>query len=122
MTVELLQPNKSDAVAYLDSGAPAPTRYAKTTLQFGATLEPYIQEYMVGPLPVNNGTGANGTTSYAELNYIYNKGIGRQRVYNADSLALAAFNVQVGAGIADITQALLNGVRNILLCVFKSFF
>ena len=77
---------------------------------------------MVGPLPVNNGTGANGTTSYAELNYIYNKGIGRQRVYNADSLALAAFNVQVGAGIADITQALLNGVRNILLCVFKSFF
>lgn len=110
LTVELLQPNKSDALSYLDAGAQTPTRYAKTTLQFGATLEPYIQEYMVGPLPVTNGTATNGTTSYAELNYIYNKGSGRQRVYNADALALATFNVEVGAGIADITQVLLNGV------------
>ncbi|KAL9111597.1 MAG: hypothetical protein Q9187_007909 [Circinaria calcarea] len=109
LTVELLQPNKSDALSYLDSGAQAPARYAKTTLQFGATLEPYIQEYMVGPLPATNGTATNGTASYAELNYIYNKGSGRQRVYNADALALATFNVEVGAGIADITQALLNG-------------
>ena len=105
ITVELLQPNKSDALPYLDSYAPAPARYAKATLQFGATAEPYIQEYMVGPLPV-----VAGKTSYAELSYIYTSGSGRSRVYNADAASVQAFNLKVGAGIADITRDLLNGV------------
>ncbi|OCL04443.1 amine oxidase catalytic domain-containing protein [Glonium stellatum] len=102
--LELLQPNKSDALSYLDSGAPAPGRYARATVQFGATDEPYIQEWMVGPLPVTNGT-----TSCTPLNYIYNKGRGYQRVYNADAEALAAFNGKIGSEVLDITLQLLNG-------------
>ena len=101
----MLQPNKSDALPYLDSGAPAPNRYARATVQFGATVEPYIQEWMVGPLPITNGT-----TLCTPLNYIYNKGRGYQRVYNADAEALAIFNGNVGSEVIDITLRLLNGV------------
>ena len=105
MLVELLRPNKSDAIAYLDSGAAAPARYARAIVQFGATPEPYIQEYVVGPLPV-----ANGTTTFAKLDHIYNKGKGYQRIYDSDIPALLAFVASVGAKVADITQLLFNGV------------
>ena len=105
LDVQLLQPNKSDALGYLDTGAAAPTRFGKATLQFGATEQPYIQEYMVGPLPVTEGQ-----TTCVELNYIYNKGTGKQYIYNADQAQVAAFNIEVATGIQDITQDLLNGV------------
>ena len=100
-----MQPNKSDALSYLNSGAAAPVRYARAVIQFGATLEPYIQEYQVGPLPV-----VNGSTTLASLDSIYNKGKGYIRVYDQDSVALVAFSYQISTGIADITQSLLNGV------------
>ena len=106
MGLELLQPNKSDAVPYLDSNAAAPKRYAKATLQFGATTEPYIEEFIVGPLPV-----AKGKTSYSRLDYIFNRpGGGRQRVYMADPLALEAYYQMIGSQVADITTALGLGV------------
>ena len=142
--VELLQPNKSDALSYLDNGAAAPDRYARAELKFGATEEPYLQEYVVGPLPVPNGPaytipGSNGTlnssvpapdgtaggagpmkrslndttgsaTKLEELNYIYNKGKGYQRVYDQDKVAIAAFTYQISASIQDLTLQLFNGV------------
>ena len=105
LQLELLQPNKSDAISYLNSRSAAPKRYARAVIQFGAVMEPYIQEYQVGPLPATNGT-----TTVAPLDYIYNKGKGYQRVYDADQDALAVFTYTIGAGVADITQPLLNGV------------
>lgn len=105
MQVELLQPKKADALAFFDSGAAAPDRYARAVVQFGATLEPYIQEYQVGPLPV-----ANGSTTLAPLDSIYNKGKGYIRIYDHDQEALAAFTYQIATSIADITKLLLNGV------------
>jgi primary-amine oxidase len=68
-------------------------------------MQPYIQEYMVGPLPVKEGS-----TRYEELNYMFTSGRGRINVYNADSEAIAAFNLEVGADIEKITKRLLNGV------------
>ena len=106
MTIDLLQPNKSDAIKYLDQGGPAPSRYAQATIQFGATLEPYVQEYVVGPLPITNQSAAT------ELNYIYNSGKGKQRIYNADYALLAKFQYQVATQVANITQRLLNGVSH----------
>ena len=109
MTIDLLQPNKSDAVKYLDQSGPAPPRYAQATLQYGATLEPYVQEYQVGPLPIS------GNSSVTPLSYIYNSGgKGKQRIYNADALPIAEFQLQVGTQVANITQKLLNGVRPLL--------
>lgn len=102
--MELLQPNKSDALPYLNDVAAAPDRYAKATIQFQATEEPYIQEWMVGPLPISK------KTTLQPLNYLYNKGTGIQRVYDADFNALQDFLNQVGASVADITLDLWNGV------------
>lgn len=105
LQVELLPPKKADALSYFDSGAAAPARYARAVVQFGATLEPYIQEYQVGPLPV-----VNGSTTLTTLDSIYNKGKGYIRVYDQDTTALLAFTYQISTSIADITQLLLNGV------------
>ncbi|KAL8725493.1 MAG: hypothetical protein Q9166_007313 [cf. Caloplaca sp. 2 TL-2023] len=104
LQVELLQPNKSDALSYLKSTSAAPDRYARAIIRFGATLEPYIQEYQIGPLPI-----ANRSTILAPLDFIYNKGRGFQRLYDVDLEALAAFTAGIGASIADVTQLLLNG-------------
>ena len=67
--------------------------------------EPYIQEYQVGPLPVNNGT-----TKLAELNEIYNSGKGYIRVYDQDTAAILAFTYTETASVADLTQKLINCV------------
>ncbi|KAL6922703.1 hypothetical protein FSST1_006729 [Fusarium sambucinum] len=104
VSMDLLQPNKTDALTYLEGNGPAPARYARATLQFNSQLQPYIQEYMVGPLPVQEGS-----TRYEELNYMFTSGRGRINVYNADSEAIAEFNLVVGTEIQNITKQLLNG-------------
>ncbi|KAJ7314599.1 hypothetical protein DFH08DRAFT_821260 [Mycena albidolilacea] len=77
--VDLVQPNKTGKrhsffVGYLDNGGPAPDRFAVARIAFGATEEvierytvpraidylfvgqPYVQEFVVGPLPISNKT------------------------------------------------------------------
>lgn len=109
MLVDLLQPNKSDALAYFDSGSKEPARYARALIVVGATDEPYLREYQVGPLPVKDGF-----TQVFPLDYPFNKDKGGyQRIYNLDLLAIAQFNFQVGANVTDITQDLLNGVSEL---------
>jgi primary-amine oxidase len=105
--MDVLQPNKTEALAYLDHDGPPPPRYARATLQFNSQEQPYIQEYMVGPLPMSDPSA-----HYEELNYMFTSGRGRTNVYNADSEAIALFNLEVGTEIKDITKKLLNGVRN----------
>jgi primary-amine oxidase len=105
VSLDLLQPNKTDALAYLERHGPAPVRYARATLQFNSKVQPYIQEYMVGPLPVEKGL-----THHEELNYMFTSGRGRINVYNTDGEAIAAFNLKIGTEIKDITKQLLNGV------------
>ena len=117
LLVELLLPNKSDALAYLDSGSKAPTRYARALLLFGATLEPYLQEYQVGPLPVSKGS-----THVSLLDYPFNKGKGYQRIYDLDYIAIAEYNYKIGTSIKDITKKLLNGVSMpLLLSILADF-
>ncbi|EEP80558.1 conserved hypothetical protein [Uncinocarpus reesii 1704] len=101
--VELLQPNKSAALPYLNGNGNAPDRYARAAIQFQATDEPYIQDYMVGPLPISS------RTTLQPLNYYYNKGVGKQRVYHTDLQAEIKFYAQIGASVADITLDLWNG-------------
>ena len=105
LQVDLLQPKKSEALSYLNSGSAAPQRYARVVVQFGASLEPYIQEFQVGPLPV-----ANGSTTLAPLDSIYNKGKGYIRVYDQDAAAIQAYTYSISTSVADLTQSLLNGV------------
>jgi hypothetical protein len=53
---EILLPNKSDAIAYLDSSGPLPSRNAQFLCHVRDTGKTWLQHYSVGPLPVNNRT------------------------------------------------------------------
>jgi primary-amine oxidase len=48
---ELLTPNKTDVLAYLDGSSPAPGRNARVVISYGATTDPYWQEFMVCDFP-----------------------------------------------------------------------
>lgn len=102
--VDLLRANKTDALDYLDSRSDSVQRYARVIVQFGAVEEAYIQEYRVGPLPVDDGT------TISTLDHIYTKGEGKQRRYDIDTETLFAFTYEVAGSVGDITQELLNGV------------
>jgi primary-amine oxidase len=98
---ELLMPNKTDALAYISGSGPAPERYARVGIFFGATEEPYMQAFVAGPLPVSE------KTTIAPLDHIYTKESGRMPNYDADSVAVYYYKVSVASSIADITRDLL---------------
>lgn len=105
--VETLQPNKSDALAYLDGNAASPTRWAKVVLDIRATEEPYYQDIMVGPIPIDNAT-----VSWAPLTYpLTKKNDGKVRNIRADSSDAVYWQwlYPISASIADITMDLWNG-------------
>jgi primary-amine oxidase len=54
--IEVLVPNKTDALRYLDSDATLPSRYARVVVNRGATEQAGIVEYSVGPLPTSQET------------------------------------------------------------------
>ena len=82
------RPAKSDALAFLQNpeSAPLPPRYARVTIHHGAADVPKVQDYLVGPLPVDDVTqirtltevyhrseipyNARGYTTHTELNPI----------------------------------------------------
>ncbi|KAK0654082.1 Membrane primary amine oxidase [Lasiodiplodia hormozganensis] len=101
--VETLPPNKSVALPFLNGQKAAlPKRYAKATIKFAATDEPYYEDYLVGPLPVDN------STDWQPLTFIYNKQNPIQRVYDADGDKVGDFVDQLEADVAPILQDLLN--------------
>ncbi|KAH8152383.1 uncharacterized protein LAJ45_03223 [Morchella importuna] len=97
---ELLIPNKTDVLNYLEGG-PAPVRYARVELYFGATENPYTEDYIVGPIPVSEATTIN------PLNFIYNKGNGKSPVYAADYQLLIQWAESIGTQISDIMLDIL---------------
>lgn len=56
MVIDLNPPNKTDALLYFDKGGDRPERWAKASISFGATAEPFVQEFVVGPLPIDGGS------------------------------------------------------------------
>nr|XP_018261712.1 uncharacterized protein I303_06153 [Kwoniella dejecticola CBS 10117]OBR83870.1 hypothetical protein I303_06153 [Kwoniella dejecticola CBS 10117] len=54
LVVDILPPNKTDALGYLDGDGEKPDRWAVASLLFGATEEPYAQDWVVGPIPITN--------------------------------------------------------------------
>ncbi|WVO21367.1 uncharacterized protein IAS62_002675 [Cryptococcus decagattii] len=51
--VDILPPNKTEALSYMDGNGIKPERWAIASLLCGATEEPYAQNLIVGPLPVS---------------------------------------------------------------------
>ncbi|KAK6992126.1 amine oxidase [Favolaschia claudopus] len=101
--LDLVQPNKTDALHYLDHNGAVPPRYAVARIAFGATEEPYHQDFIVGPLPISK------RSTYASLDWPTTSGSAKIRNYNADDDTLLQWNVDVTATVADIVLDLLNG-------------
>ncbi|EPE06668.1 copper amine oxidase [Ophiostoma piceae UAMH 11346] len=108
LLVEVMAPNKSDALPYLNGGCKtAPTRYAHVVLDNRASDEPNFQDILVGPLPLNNAT-----ISWEPLTFPYNKNnnTGKVRSLVADDDTLQSdWLAVIGASVADITLDLWNG-------------
>lgn len=106
LLVELLAPNKSDALAYIDGTSAAPARYAHVVLDIRATLDPTYTDIMVGPLPVQNGT-----TTWQPLEYPYNNNNGGNvRNTDADEGTRSVWIHNITGSISDITMSLWGGV------------
>ncbi|KAI0765133.1 amine oxidase catalytic domain-containing protein [Fomes fomentarius] len=56
--IEAYRPPKKDTVKYLDNPdtTSPPDRYAHVVVHHGAASEPYVQDYLVGPIPVSEKT------------------------------------------------------------------
>lgn len=96
-----MQPNKSDALSYLDGNGTAPARYAHVVLDYRATEEPYYQDMIVGPLPI-----VNGTTTAVPLEYPYTRKTGgtvRNLDADADEALYTDWLYVIAAEIQDIT-------------------
>ena len=66
--VELMPPNKSDVLAYIDGNGLPPKRYARTTINFKDTGTSVYTDILVGPLPVRRNV-----TTWQVLGYPYTR-------------------------------------------------
>jgi primary-amine oxidase len=100
--LEILQPNKTEVTPYIDGSSPAPARWARLAVAQGASFEPILANYMVGPLPVSNNT------NILPLEYCFNSG-NRHSIKNPAPNAYAVGDRAnlVAINISDITQDLL---------------
>lgn len=106
LSIDLLQPNKTDVLPFLAGGGVAPLRYARATLAFSSSQEPYIQEYIVGPMGKGNQTQARPLTFLSTR-----RPDKKLRVYDAD-VGADSLTSTIMSQAADITKALWNTVRH----------
>ncbi|KAK7416609.1 hypothetical protein QQX98_005080 [Neonectria punicea] len=90
--LEILKPNKTDILNYLDGNGTKVPRYARVTLHEGAADVPGIVDYMVGPLPIGSDT------KIQPLGYFYNGVNGINGVNGPKTMS----------SIANITKDLIN--------------
>ncbi|KUI65756.1 Amiloride-sensitive amine oxidase [copper-containing] [Cytospora mali] len=105
--IETIQPNKTDALAYIDGNSTAPQKWAKVILDMRATDEPYYQEIMVGPLPLQNST-----VTWTPLSYPLTKDNGgkvRNLEADSDDALYTQWLYPIGESVVDITLDLWNG-------------
>lgn len=106
VTIETLQPNKSQALPYLFDDESKPGRWAKVVLSHNTHSGPFLTYYAVGPLPVS------GETKVEPLAYPFNSG--RNSVPNlmGDFLNSAEFALSLAENVTDITTELLGAKVN----------
>ena len=104
--LEVLQPNKTVVLQYLNGTTGPPPRWARALVAQGKNDEPFAVDYMVGPLPVT------AATKVLPLSFCYNSG--RNYVYNPmpNLVEMYAWAFSIGRDVSDITRALLAGEMN----------
>lgn len=107
LAIDLLQPNKTSVLPFVAGSGPAPPVYARANLLFGATEEPYMEEFVVGPLPLSDSTAAH------PLSFFSNRQKGSKiRVHDADFATDGDLSKAFLAEAADILKILWNVVRS----------
>ncbi|KAJ5745952.1 membrane copper amine oxidase [Penicillium odoratum] len=103
--VELMQPNKTNSLHFIDHNGKEPPRYAHVVIDHRATVEPYYADILIGPLPI-----VNRTTQWQPLEYPYTrKTQGRIRnVDPDDTLVYDTWLLGISTSVADITRDLWN--------------
>ncbi|BGP51602.1 hypothetical protein JCM10450v2_007552 [Rhodotorula kratochvilovae] len=100
-TLDLLAPNKTDAVQYMSGNGSEPARYAYATIMFNTVEEPYLEDYIIGPLPVSENT------AYGPYSFTTTKGTSRVRNFDADEDRTSEFFAATAAEVDDIITDLL---------------
>ncbi len=103
--VELMRPNKSDVLPYLHGTGAAPSRYARVLVSNRTTNDPFFQDLLVGPLPVDNKT-----TKWRPLTHSYtSKSRGQVRNLDADTgMVYSEWIYPIADSIENITLDLWN--------------
>ncbi|GAA5960930.1 hypothetical protein JCM3765_007545 [Sporobolomyces pararoseus] len=57
--VDLATPNKTESLQYIDGNSTVPPRYAIASIMFNAFEQPYLEDYLVGPLPLSENSTAS---------------------------------------------------------------
>ncbi|BGP20022.1 hypothetical protein JCM10213_000596 [Rhodosporidiobolus nylandii] len=99
--IDLAPPNKTETLDFLAGTAEEPPRMAVATLLFNAFEEPYVEDYLIGPLPLSENSTAQA------YGYRSTKGSSRIRRFDADDDKLNEFYTAAYAEIDDIVEALL---------------
>lgn len=99
LVTELLRPNKTDAIAFLDQGRHSPTRFARITVKRNSVKPPDVAEFMVGPL-------SSDDMRIQPLAFPYNSGRSTTTNPASNIVALTEWIDQVAIDIADIVQDL----------------
>lgn len=121
--IELITPNKTDALPYLDSSSTnkraskssPPKRYARAVLFNGGSSVPHVKELQIGPLPISSETKAvpfsyvyqNSTVPGVEGEGVFP--FNARTTYGIESAALDAFIVSFMTEIKDVTNDILGG-------------
>jgi primary-amine oxidase len=99
--VELLFPNKTDALPFMDGGSKKPARYAKVMLAVSVVADAYLNEIVVGPLPISSAT------TWRPLDWTYTRKTSRGKVRNLLSDQGSLYGVWL-AGIQDSVVNITN--------------
>ncbi|KAF2105040.1 copper amine oxidase [Rhizodiscina lignyota] len=104
--VEVLPPNKTDAIKYLEGTDAPPARWARISVNNGSTEQAGIYQYMVGPLPTTQ------ETIIQPLLYCYNSGRHYVRNPLPNMEDITEWFAATGEELSDIMDDLIPGVRN----------
>lgn len=107
--IEAYRPSKAEALAYLESplDEKVPQRFARVTIHHGSVNEPYIMDYLVGPLPITHKTSMRELTEIYHRNPIPFNARGYTAVVFAELNPLMS---KIMAPIEDIVKELFGNV------------
>ncbi|GAA5930824.1 uncharacterized protein JCM15063_002470 [Sporobolomyces koalae] len=99
--IDLAAPNKTESLNYVDKDKDIPPRYAVATIMHNAYEQPYLEDYLVGPLPISENS------TYSPYGFRTTKGTSRIRNHDADPDKVSEFVATITGEVDDIVEKLL---------------